>query len=159
MLISLLSWWYSKGLAWKSGQILDGLEKSINTFSLGLLVRTWFAPFRQIDAGEMSYGGLDYRFRRSLDKLISRFIGALLRASVMFAGVIFISIKAIYGFLVLIFWILAPILPIVFVVIFATGWTPNIISKIKVDFSRGDALKVKQNNDYKNYNLFKFGGF
>jgi hypothetical protein len=62
MLVAFISWWYGKGFVWKSERILSGIERSINTFSLGLLLKTWFAPFRQIDAVGVSGGALDAYF-------------------------------------------------------------------------------------------------
>ena len=32
MFMSFLTWWYGKGLAWRAEKILDGVERSIDTF-------------------------------------------------------------------------------------------------------------------------------
>ena len=141
MLMRFFSWWYGKGLAWRAEQILDGIERSVDTFSLGLLLKTWFAPFRQIDAGAGAGGSLDARIRRALDKLLSRFIGALLRTFVMIIGVFYIAGKTIFGLLGMILWLFAPILPIVFVVIFITGWTPKVLPMLRDEFSKVNFLK------------------
>ena len=83
MFMSFLTWWYGKGLAWRADKILDGIERSIDTFSLGLLIKTWFAPFRQIDALGVSNASIEVRIKKSFDKLFSRFIGAFLRTIIM----------------------------------------------------------------------------
>lgn len=132
MLMAFISWWYGKGWAWRAERILDGLERSMDTFSLGLLAKTWFAPFRQIDAGGVVGGSLEVRFRKALDKLFSRFIGAFLRTIVMMVGVVWISAKAIWGMAVLILHPFLPFLPIVFVVIFTTGWVPKMPKFIQI---------------------------
>lgn len=126
MLMAFISWWYGKGWAWRAERILDGLERSMNTFSLGLLVKTWFSPFRQIDAGGSSGGSLEVRFRRAMDKLFSRFVGAFLRTIMMAVGVIWISAKAIWGMFLLLLHPILPILPILLVIMFFVGWTPKM---------------------------------
>ena len=134
--MSFLSWWYGKGLAWRAEKILDGIERSIDTFSLGLLLKTWFAPFRQIDALGVVNASLEVRIKKFFDKLFSRFIGAFLRTIIMVIGVFYISFRAIWGVIMLILWLISPILPIILVVIFITGWTPKIIPKIREDFKK-----------------------
>ena len=134
MFMSFLTWWYGKGLAWRAEKILDGVERSIDTFSLGLLVKTWFSPFRQIDAIAVSNVSLEVRIRKFFDKLFSRFIGAFLRTIVMIIGVFFITFKALWGLVLLLLWLVLPVLPLVLVVIFTTGWTPKIVPKIRDDF-------------------------
>ena len=134
MFMSFLSWWYGKGLAWRAEKILDGIGRSIDTFSLGLLLKTWFAPFRQIDALGIANASLEVRIKKFFDKLFSRFIGAFLRTIIMIIGVFYISFKAIWGVIMLILWLILPILPIILVMIFITGWTPKIIPKIREDF-------------------------
>lgn len=160
-MLSLFSWWYGKGLGWRAGRILDGIERSMNTFSLGLLIRTWFAPFRQIDAGSSNGGSLDVQFRKALDKLFSRFIGAFLRTIVMFVGIFWITVRVIWGGLSLILWVLMPILPIIFVVIFTTGWTPKITSNLREFFSKkqGESSKVQNESSKSGGKFLNFGGF
>ena len=159
MLMRFFSWWYGKGLAWRAEQILDGIERSVDTFSLGLLLKTWFAPFRQIDAGSRAGGSLDERIRRALDKLLSRFIGALLRTFVMIIGVFYIAGKTIFGLLGIILWIFAPILPIVFVVIFTTGWTPQIMPMLRAEFSKMNfSQSSNAEKSQSESSIFNFGG-
>ena len=146
-------------MAWRAEQILDGIERSVDTFSLGLLLKTWFAPFRQIDAGVGAGGSLDERIRRALDKLLSRFIGALLRTFVMIIGVFYIAGKTIFGLLGMILWLFAPILPIVFVVIFTTGWTPKVLPMLRDEFSKVNFLKSSSPEKSQNKKDFlDFGG-
>ena len=136
MLMSFISWWYGKGLGWKAEKILDSIEHSMDTFSLGLLAKTWFSPFRQIDANSGANLPLDAQIRKFFDKLISRIIGAMLRSVVMVVGVGYISAKAIFGIFQIFLWIIMPILPIVFVVFFTMNLTPNILPKIKTQIQK-----------------------
>ena len=130
MLMAFISWWYSKGWLARAVTILDSLEKSIDYFSLPLLIKTWFAPFRQIDAGRLVNGSIEQRFRKLVDRTFSRIIGAILRTVVKLAGVFYIALRALLGLLMLVFWAALPILPIVFVILTFSGWMPHFNLKI-----------------------------
>lgn len=52
----------------------------------------------------------------------------------MIIGVFFIAFKALWGLVLLLLWLVLPVLPLVLVVIFTTGWTPKIVPKIRDDF-------------------------
>lgn len=121
MVMSFISWWYRGGWAAKSEQILDSLERSIDYFSLSILIRTWFSPFRQIDAAKYSNLPLNLRMRNFFDRSFSRVFGAIIRTIVMLIGIMFIAIKALLGLFLLAIWPFFPILPIVFAVLFLLG--------------------------------------
>lgn len=131
MLMAFISWWYGKGWQWKADKILGGIERSMDTFSLGLLIKTWFAPFRQIDAAGGINSSLDVRIRRFFDRLVSRFIGALLRSAVMIIGIFYITLKALFGLILLAIWPFVPILPIIFIVLFLLNVKIGVFPKIK----------------------------
>ena len=159
MLMAFISWWYSKGWLARAETILDSLEKSIDYFSLSLLIKTWFAPFRQIDAVGVSGGALDVRIRRAFDKLFSRFIGAFLRTIMLIVGVFFIAAKALWGIFNLLLWLAMPILPIVFVVIFTTGWTPQIMPMLRAEFSKMNfSQSSNAEKSQSESSIFNFGG-
>lgn len=126
MLMAFISWWYSKGWLARAETILDSLEKSIDYFSLSLLIKTWFAPFRQIDAGRLANASLEQRFRKMIDRTFSRIIGAVLRTVVMTVGVFYIALKAIFGLIILIIWLVLPILPLGLIALTFYGWVPQI---------------------------------
>ena len=128
--MAFISWWYSKGWLARAETILANLEKSVDYFSLPLLVKTWFAPFRQIDAGGLVNASIEQRFRRFIDRTFSRIIGAMLRTVVMLAGVFYIALKALFGLLTLAVWAILPILPVAFIVLTFSGWTPQINLRI-----------------------------
>lgn len=161
MLKAFISWWYAKGWAWKAEQILQSLERTIDYFSLGLLLKTWFAPFRQIDAGKLKNASLEMRMRKFFDRTFSRFMGAMVRTVVMLIGVIVISVKAFFGLFVLIFWPIMPIFPVVAIFIFMSGWTPQIIPKVQESFNNVKidifSPKTEKKSESKN-NLLEYKG-
>lgn len=122
-IVGILSWWYGGG--WKRRIVLlrEQMAAIIDYFSIGLLIKSLFSPFRQISAGQVS-GSLEVKMRGFADRLISRCIGAMLRVGVIIAGLITIILSAVMGSVTLVVWALAPVMPIIGIVLFAIGWVP-----------------------------------
>jgi SNF family Na+-dependent transporter len=99
------------------------LEATADFFSIGLLARNLFAPFRQIAAGR-ARGPLDVQLRAFFDRLISRCIGMLVRLFMMLFGMAAIFLNGVIGGISLMLWILMPVLPLLGLVLFLTGWVP-----------------------------------
>ena len=122
-IVGIISWWYGAG--WKK-QLLTVREKigaTIDYFSIGLLAKTLFSPFKQISVGRVG-GPLAVQLRAFADRTISRFIGAMIRTAVILAGLIYISLYTVIGFLSLFAWAMLPLLPFVGIVLFIVGWIP-----------------------------------
>ena len=156
MLMAFISWWYSKGWALKAEKILDSSERSVDYFSLGILVKTWFSPFHQIDAGKFSNASLEIRMRKFFDRSFSRVFGGFLRTLVMLIGIIVISFKVVVGIITLIIWPIVPILPVVFFGLFMSGWTPPIVENIQKMTTQ--PAKTQEETTTKKTNIFNFGG-
>lgn len=92
-------------------------------YSIELLVGNFFSPFRQIDAGSVR-GGLDVQVRAWFDRLISRFIGALIRLVLVVIGVIMFVGHVLLGAIWLILWPCLPLAVIVGSFLSAVGWIP-----------------------------------
>jgi hypothetical protein len=92
-------------------------------FSIDLLIRTFFSPFRQISAGKVD-GPLGVQMRALLDRIISRIIGAMVRFTMIIVGSLAIGFHALVGSFLVLFWALIPLLPLVGLVFFVTGWIP-----------------------------------
>lgn len=129
-------------------------------FRWGLLLKTWFAPFRQIDAGSRAGGSLDERIRRALDKLFVAIYWRFLRTFCDdYWCFFYIAGKTIFGLLGIILWIFAPILPIVFVVIFTTGWTPQVMPMLRAEFSKMNfSQSSNAEKSQSESSIFNFGG-
>lgn len=120
--IGLISWWYGRGwrgAAARVGRRLMGVE---DYFSIDLLLKTFFSPFRQISAGKVQ-GPLGVQMRAFFDRLVSRVIGAMIRLFTILIGLVALVLYAVIGLMVLVVWALVPLLPVVGVVLFVTGWT------------------------------------
>lgn len=110
-LTGILSWWYSGGLVNRLTLTKERLAKTADFFSVGLLLKTLFAPFRQISAGSVE-GSLDVVVRAFFDRLLSRIIGATVRSCMIIAGIVTLILQSAYSAVMVVVWLLIPILPV-----------------------------------------------
>jgi hypothetical protein len=123
IIVWALSWWYGAG--WKSrlAEIMEQLESSYDYFSIGLLAKTFFAPFRQISAGRVR-GPLDVQVRAFFDRLISRVIGSVVRSVLIVIGIAWLIVQTGVGILTLAIWPVVPALPFIGFIAMIAGWVP-----------------------------------
>lgn len=121
--VGILSWWYSAGWRQRFTMLKERLANTMDYFSIDLLARTLFAPFRQISAGRVD-GPLGVKLRAFLDRLISRAIGAMVRSTMIIFGIGAIAIHSLVGAITLIVWAIIPIFPLIGIVLFISGWVP-----------------------------------
>src|SRR5207248_825056 len=112
LLTELLRWWYTAGWRGRAQRVAMKLDGTIDYFSMDLLLKTLFSPFRQISAGRVD-GSLEVKFRALIDKLFSRIIGAVVRLMLIVVGAMTIVLQTVIGLLLLILWGLLPLLPLV----------------------------------------------
>lgn len=120
MAIDLIVWWYGAGLEKLFERIRLLLAKTYDLFSMDLLVRTLFAPFRQIDVGTVS-GSLDVMLHRAFDQLFSRFVGFMIRSATIAVGLVVLTLVAIGCLLWLVAWLMSPLLPLIGIGMAAMG--------------------------------------
>lgn len=121
LIFGFISWWYGDGWRQRGVMAKSRLASLLDTFSIGLLIKTLFAPFRQIDAGKVE-GTLSLKFQALINKLISRTIGAFMRTIVMIVGVVALFISLLVNIATLILWPLVPLLPVIGLVSTLVGW-------------------------------------
>ena len=123
-LVGIISWWYGNG--WKSRLAMtkNALIKSLDFYSINLILRTLFSPYRQISA-ESAGGSIGINFRAMIDKLISRVVGFIVRSFVLIFGMIVIIIQTLTGVVIGILWLFIPLLPILGLIMYVIGWTPS----------------------------------
>ncbi|HJP96596.1 MAG TPA: hypothetical protein VJ843_04475 [Candidatus Saccharimonadales bacterium] len=119
--LALFSWWYTT--AWKNlaQQIERRVDRCLDFFSVGLLFRTLFDPFRQISAGSVR-GSMDVKMRAFADRSFSRVFGAFVRTLFIVLGLLTSAVLIIVGFVQLILWPVVPFLPFIGLAGFALGW-------------------------------------
>lgn len=124
--MGLLQWWYGRG--WKS-QLARARDQFLGTaefFSIGQLLATLFAPFRQISAGGVN-GPIAVQLRAFFDKLFSRLVGAFVRTFTILIGTVILIVLLVVEVVVLVGWLLVPVFPVFGFIMFAVGWAPQWI--------------------------------
>lgn len=123
LLMSLIQWWYGDGWRQRVRQIGNGVTGMVDYFSITLLLKSLFQPFRQISAGTVD-GAIDAQLRAFADRMVSRLIGAAVRTIIIITGLVAITVQVLLGLLILAIWAIMPALPVVGLVMVFIGWTP-----------------------------------
>jgi len=125
-LVGFVSWWYGRGWMSQWGRLRDRLIGTLEFFSIGQLLGTLFAPFRQISAGgNASTATFGDEIRAFFDKLISRCIGLIIRLATIIFGLIVILLQTVYELIIVVAWWFVPLFPIIGGILFAIGWVPS----------------------------------
>jgi hypothetical protein len=66
-IVGFLGWWYGAGWRARMVQVGERLLRMFDYFSLDLLIKTWFSPFRQIGTEE-AQPGLGGQMRAFFDR-------------------------------------------------------------------------------------------
>ncbi len=104
-------------------RVWERIEATLDYFSFSLLLRTLFDPFRQISAGGVR-GSLEVQLRAFFDRLISRCIGAVVRLIMIGIGAIVLLVNSILAVVIVVAWLFVPLLPIVGLLLWISGWMP-----------------------------------
>lgn len=109
---SFFTWWY--GLGWSRLMHLVWMRVTgvLGFFSVGLLLGSLFAPYRQISATQMS-GSIKVKLADWFDKQFSRLIGAVVRLILVVIGLTSALLIGIIGLIVIIVWPFLPLAPII----------------------------------------------
>ncbi len=123
VIVWALSWWYGAGWKARFVHLRGQLASSYDYFSIGLLITSLFAPFRQISAGKVS-GPLGVQMRAFFDRQISRVVGAFVRTILIIVGCIWLLLSAVWGLVAMIMWGLIPFMPLIGFILMLSGWVP-----------------------------------
>lgn len=121
--VGLLQWWYGTGIRDQFVRATDRIAALYDYFSIDLLARSLFAPFRQISATKVS-GSIEVRLRAFIDRLVSRMVGTVMRAILIVVGIIGIIFTTILNVIWVLVWVILPIVPFVGVTLMLAGWVP-----------------------------------
>ncbi len=122
-IVGLLRWWYTRGWHRRAELVLRRIDATMDFFSIGLLLKTMFALFRQDGAGSVD-GPLSVKINAFFGRLISRCLGAMIRSTVLVIGLFAITGHALLGIAVLGLWAVVPIFPIIGFLLMVSGWLP-----------------------------------
>lgn len=129
LLASFFKWWYGAGLKNRFQRLTDQLVRMSDFFSIDLLLKTFFQPFRMIDAHKLDKGALEDKVRNWFDRLVSRLIGAMLRFGVLLVGLVALLIRVFYGVVAMVLWLFVPALPAVCLILFILGVVPSWLAQ------------------------------
>ena len=121
LIVSFLQWWYSRGWLTFGYGFLEKLKSTADFFSLGLLFRTLFSPFRQISAYSDEFASIQQRLIAFTDKLVSRLVGTVVRLTIIIFGIVFMFFEAAIGSLLVLAWPLMPFATIASIVLAVMG--------------------------------------
>lgn len=121
--VGILSWWYGAGWRRRFTMLKERLANTMDYFSIDLLAKTLFSPFRQISAGSVR-GPLGVKLQAFFDKLVSRLIGSMVRLTMIIIGILTIVMHSLVGGFMLLIWAIVPLFPVIGIVLFTTGWVP-----------------------------------
>ena len=116
----MLQWWWTRGWGVFATTLKQKNSDTLDKFSFGNLLRTLFAPFRQIEAGKVE-GDWSVRFNAWIGRTFSRIIGAVVRLTLVVVGGIFLILEAIASLILIILWPLVPFVPVACVVCAVMG--------------------------------------
>ncbi|MFV0485166.1 MAG: hypothetical protein ACK5MU_02995 [Candidatus Saccharimonadales bacterium] len=124
-MFNLVSWWYGAGFMARLRGLGQRLGRTADTFSIGLMLKTLFNPFRQIDAGAEGSGpsGMMQAF---LSRLISRFVGFVMRFFLIIFGTIVLILQSALSLCVAVLHLVIPLLPIGGIIMMIIGWVPEL---------------------------------
>jgi hypothetical protein len=108
MILGVLGWWYGRGLGQFVTWLKSRLSATADLFSLGLMLKTLFAPFRQIGNEASDKTGFELWLERTASRLISRFIGFLMRTVMLLIGAILITLQIAASLLALAVYLTVP---------------------------------------------------
>lgn len=116
---TLLAWWYTEGWRVISREAGARVVRVSHLFSLPILIRTLWAPWRRITTTPGA--GLDAKVRALGDNMVSRVIGFSVRGLVLIAAGLILLLVGCYGVLMIAVWPFVPLAIPVLIVKAAIG--------------------------------------
>lgn len=104
-IIVMLGWWYGRGWLWVLRSIGTNLSRISQIFAVKVLLKTWFAPWKQI------YTPSNFRnfFQIAIDNSISRLIGGIVRTAMLLCALVLAILAVVFGVILAILWPLLPV--------------------------------------------------
>lgn len=123
LIAGMLRWWYIDGWLEQLAKVRLAFARVADRFSIGLLLKTLFAPFRQISADEQARG-MNGLLNVIIDKLVSRMIGGFMRTMMIIIGSITLVLLAALSVVRLAVWGALPLMPIIGLIMMSSVGVP-----------------------------------
>ena len=111
-LVGIFQWWYGDGWIRHLKRSYLGILRIADLFSIGLLIKTLFNPFRQISAAQVQ-GPLPVQLSAFFDRLFSRAVGSVVRLMTILIGLVVITLRVIWTLISMLIWTLLPLTPFI----------------------------------------------
>lgn len=121
LITSIYMWWFTAGWGHLARFLFEKMGDALSFFSFSSLLRTLFAPYRQISTVSANAT----RASAFLDRLVSRLVGFTTRLFLMLAGLMVFITEFIVFAVIIISWPFIPFLPIIGVVLTILGVLPR----------------------------------
>ena len=121
-LVGIFQWWYGGGWLRHLLRSYVGILRTADFFSISLLFKTLFNPFKQISASQ-AQGALSVQLSAFFDRLLSRAVGAVIRSLTILIGVIAIALRVFWVIASMVLWTLLPITPLAGLFLWLAGVT------------------------------------
>lgn len=114
LVLPLCIWWYSQGWLRVIRDFAVNLQRVLHIFSVPILLRTLWAPWRRI----ITYPGasIDAKLRALGDNLVSRCIGFTVRMLVLIAALLIMLLVAVWGAIWIVVWPFIPVFAVVMLI-------------------------------------------
>jgi hypothetical protein len=104
--LELLTWWYGRGWLGVAKNTHRRMIRTSHLFSVPILVRTLFAPWRRIVTSRGA--GLDSAVRSTVDNMVSRGVGFMVRLLTLLTASVVMILVLILSVMELLLW---PVIP------------------------------------------------
>lgn len=120
ILLSFFQWWYGPGWVSQIKAISGRVSALADTFSIRILLRTLFSPWKQITTSSMTDQSMQIKMRAGVDNVISRLVGFSVRMLVLLVACISIVLSVLVSIAIAILW---PIIPSLVLFVIPLGFT------------------------------------
>jgi hypothetical protein len=112
----IFGWWYTKGIRDFFIYLKAIFFKITDIFSVRLLLRTFFSPWKR-DITSMEGLPLNQMIQVIVFNLISRIIGAFIKAIILFIYLIALSVFVALALFLILLWVFLPLISIIGLII------------------------------------------
>ena len=104
VIVLFLKWWYGAGWGWLFGQYQHKLTSVSRNFSVSILLKTLFSPWKQLTT-QATFRNF---FQALIDNTVSRLIGFVIRFFVLATAVLIIVLVSLAFAVIAISWAFIP---------------------------------------------------
>lgn len=117
LFLDMITWWYGAGWVQRVTNLKLHIASWMKYFSLGILLKTLFQPWKQIITTTGSGTSLEAKKDAFLDNLVSRFVGFLVRSSVFFVALFVVAGVLIFNIMYVVIWPVIPLAPVIVLIL------------------------------------------